>query len=641
VTRTASNRAAVRALPVFAAVVACAFLAGRGALASDGAGRRTALAGIPYRYEAPDAAVPAGVDSVVAVLDGAVVYRGAPPRGPEGIALILPGAGRHELVLSHPEGSFREEILALPAWFSILPPLVAIVIALVFRQVVLALLSGIWLGNLFLEGYRPLAALLRIVDRDVIRTLSDPAQGSDHVSIVVFTLLLGGMIGIMHRMGGMQGVVDRVARLATTPRRGQLAGWLMGVTIFFDDYANTLIVGNSLRPLTDRLRISREKLSYIVDSTAAPVTSIAVITSWIGFQISLIGQSFDSLGVDRNPFGAFIAAIPYCYYSILAILFVLFVALMNRDFGPMLSAERRARATGKTAADGAVPLSSIDAENAAPAPGARPRWANGLVPIVVVIGVAFAGLVGTGREALAARGESGGLLAAIKEADSFVALLWCSMAGCLAAAFLALAQRLLTLTETVAAWMNGIRSMLVAIVILVLAWCIGSVCVGLHTADYLVHVLSGVLEPRFLPLAVFLVSMGISFSTGTSWGTMSILTPIVIPLAFGAARAAGISGGAFDAILGASIGAILTGAVFGDHCSPISDTTIMSSMATSCDHVDHVRTQLPYALTAAAAAILCGYLPMAFGLPAAASLALGAGALVVALRLLGRSPEER
>jgi len=641
VTRTAPSRIALRAFPVLAVLLSCLPPPGGAAFAAEGAGRRTALAGIPYRYEPPDAAFPADADSVVARLDGAVVYRGAPSHPPAAITVTLPSPGRHEIVVSHAAGSFREDIHAVPAWFSILPPLVAIAFALVFRQVVLALLSGIWLGNFFLEGYRPLSALLRIADRDVIRTLSDPSQGSDHVSIVVFTLMLGGMVGIMYRMGGMQGIVDRVSRLATTPRRGQLAGWIMGVAIFFDDYANTLIVGNSLRPLTDRLRISREKLSYIVDSTAAPVTSIAVITSWIGFQVSLIGQSFDSLGVDRNPFTAFVAAIPYCYYSILAVLLVLLVALMNRDFGPMLAAERRARSTGKTAADGAVLLSNIDAESATPGPRARPRWVNGLVPILVVVGVAFAGLVVTGRAALAARGETGGMLDALKEADSFVALLWCSTAGCLASAILALGQRLLTLTETIAAWMNGIRSMLIAIVILVLAWCIGSVCSQLHTADYLVHALSGVLDPRFLPLVVFLVAMGISFSTGTSWGTMSILTPIVVPLAFGAARTAGISGSAFETILGASIGAILTGAVFGDHCSPISDTTIMSSMASSCDHVDHVRTQLPYALAAAAAAVIFGYVPAAFGVPGAVSLALGAAALAAAVRLFGRSPERR
>ncbi len=639
VTASAKKRAGAPAIILFAAVLACSLLPDRAASAADAGNRRTALAGIPYRYEPPGDVPHAPGDSLVVLLDGEILYRGVPPHPGEAVAVTLPSAGRHEIALAVGGETLREEIFAVPAWFSILPPLIAIVIALVFRQVVLALLSGVWLGNFFLEGYRPLAALLRIVDRDAIKTLSDPAQGSDHASIIVFTLLLGGMVGIMYRMGGMQGIVDRVSRLATTPRRGQFAAWLMGVVIFFDDYANTLIVGNSMRPLTDRLRISREKLSYIVDSTAAPVTSIAVITSWIGFQVSLLGQSFASIGVDRNPFAAFVAAIPYSYYSIFAVLLVLLVALMNRDFGPMLSAERRARSTGKTSADGAVLLSNIDAESAAPAASARPRWINGLVPIAVVIAVAFAGLVVTGREALAARGEPGGLLAALREADSFVALLWCSMAGCLSAAVLALVQRLLTLTETVAAWMNGIRSMLIAIVILVLAWCIGSVCTELHTADYLVHLLSGVLDPRFLPLVVFLVAMAISFSTGTSWGTMSILTPIVVPLVFGASKAAAISGSALDAILSGSIGAILGGSVFGDHCSPISDTTIMSSMASACDHVDHVRTQLPYALTAAGAAVLCGYLPLAFGLSAAASLALGAATVGAALYLLGRSPD--
>jgi Na+/H+ antiporter NhaC len=641
---TTNRRPRKRARLGIGLCVAAVFTATLLGTASDAPARsdehQSALTGIPFRYRLAAASLPAESDTLVAAVDGIPVFRGAAADvARDGIMLNLARNGRHEITLSHAQGAFSDAIHAIPAWFSVLPPIVAIVIALVFRQVILALLSGIWLGNLFLTGYRPLAALLRIVDRNVIETLSDPGQGSDHASIIVFTLLLGGMVGIMYRMGGMHGVIERVSRLATTARRGQLAGWFMGVLIFFDDYANTLIVGNSLRPLTDRLRISREKLAYIVDSTAAPITSVAVITSWIGFQVSLIGQSFVAVGVDRNPFTAFISAIPYCYYPLLAVLFVLMIALMNRDFGGMLAAERRSRATGKTVADGAVLLSNIDAEHAAPSPDARPRWINGLAPIIIVIAVAFAGLVVTGRRSLAERGASGGLLAALQESDSFVALLWCSMAGCAAAALLALVQRLLSLTELVAAWMNGIRAMLIAIVILVLAWCIGSVCTDLHTADYLVHMLSGFLDPRFLPLVVFLVAMAIAFSTGTSWGTMSILTPIVVPLAIGTARAAGLEDAEFDRILSASIASILSGAVFGDHCSPISDTTIMSSMAAACDHVDHVRTQLPYAATVAAAAVVCGYIPTAFGLPSGAALALGAIVLFAGLRIFGRSSD--
>jgi Na+/H+ antiporter NhaC len=396
-----------------------------------------------------------------------------------------------------------------------------------------------------------------------------------------------------------------------------------------------------MRPLTDRLRISREKLSYIVDSTAAPITSLAVITSWIGFEISLIGQSFTSLGIDRNPLTTFVASLPYSYYPILAVLFVLMIVLSGRDYSLMLRAERRARRTGKVLSDTAVPISNIDAESVAVTPGVVPRFVNGVVPIAVVVAVSFIGLLLTGRQSLAASGaQTGGILDMLKESNSFTALLWGSFAGCLAAALLALAQGLLTLTETVTAWVNGIRSMIPAIIILVLAWCIGKICTEMRTADYLVHHLAGVLSPRFLPLVVFCLAMGISFSTGTSWGTMSILTPIVIPLVLGTVSASGISGIAGDRILLGSIAAILSGAVFGDHCSPISDTTIMSSMASAADHIDHVRTQLPYAVTVGGVSLLCGYLLQAAGSPAWICLVLSCAILVAIIRLLGKPVAE-
>jgi Na+/H+ antiporter NhaC len=523
---------------------------------------------------------------------------------------------------------------------SILPPIVAILFALLFRQVILALLAGVWLGSFILSGYRLLPSIFRIVDHYVLETLAGPGEGRDHVSIILFTLLLGGMVGITSRMGGMQGIVDRLSRLATTPKRGQLTVWLMGIVIFFDDYTNTLIVGNSTRPLTDKLRISREKLSYIVDSTAAPVTALAVITSWIGFELSLISQTFGTIGVDRNPLTTFVSSLPYSFYPILAVLFVLFIVLSGRDFGPMLRAERRARSTGMVSSETAVPLSNIDSESVSPAPGAKPHWLNGVLPILVVIAVAFAGLWRTGSSALAEAGTpGGGFLEALKEADSFKALLWGSFSGCIAAAVIALSRRLLGLTETVTAWVNGIRSMLMAIIILVLAWCIGKVCAEMHTADYLVESLAGTLSPRFLPLIVFLLAMGISFSTGTSWGTMSILIPIVIPLVYGTARNAGLSEQAFEPVLLGSIAAILSGAVFGDHCSPISDTTIMSSMSSSADHIDHVRTQLPYALTAGCVSLVLGYLMSAFGVPVLVSLALSAILLIVIIRLIGKPVE--
>ncbi len=604
----------------------------------------TVLQGVPFTYQPHDALNTLqadATDTVRIALDGSAIFVGTADRlRAEGIELEIATAGSHELAISSGSAVSTLEVNVLHGVLSILPPVIAIVIALVFKQVVPALLAGIWLGSFFLSGFQPIASLLRIVDRYVVDTLAGPDEGADHIAIIVFTLLLGGMVGIASRMGGMQGIVNKVSRLATNAKRGQLAVWLMGVIIFFDDYTNTLIVGNSTRPLTDRLRISREKLSYIVDSTAAPITSIAVITSWIGFEISLLDQSFASIGVERNPLATFVASLPYSFYPILAVCFVFFVIVMGRDFSQMLVAERRARSLGKVFREGAIPLSNIDSEAVSPAEKATPRLMNGIVPIAVVIIVVVIGLIWTGREALMESGlASITLLESLKESNSFTALLWGSFAGCIAAGILALAQRILNLTEIVAAWVNGVRSMIPAIIILVLAWCIGKVCAEIHTADYLVHNLSGILSPRFLPVIVFLLAMGISFSTGTSWGTMSILIPIVIPLVYGTTRSAGFSSAEMEPVLLSSIAAILSGAVFGDHCSPISDTTIMSSMACAADHIDHVRTQLPYAVTVGIVSLVFGYLLTGFGIPTVIALIAGLAALLLFLRVIGRSPE--
>jgi Na+/H+ antiporter NhaC len=584
----------------------------------------------------------APAESLSVSMDGAVLFEGTADELIErGVILTAARTGKLALVLSGGGKESTVGMFALHGLLSILPPLVAILFALLFRQVILALLAGVWLGSFFLSGYDVVPSLLRVVDRYVVQTLAGPGESVDHISIIVFTLLLGGMVGITSRMGGMQGIVDRVSKLATTPRRGQFAVWLMGVIIFFDDYTNTLIVGNSTRPLTDRLRVSREKLSYIVDSTAAPITALAVITSWIGFEISLINQSFTAIGVERNPLTTFVSSLPYSFYPILAVLFVLFIVLSGRDYGAMYRAERRARTTGRVCSDSAVPLSNIDSESVQPAPDIEPHWLNGIIPISVVIAVTFIGLWKTGAASIAeAGGEGAGFLEALKESDSFRALLWGSFSGCLAAAVLAIARRLLSLGETMSSWVNGIRSMLMAIIILVLAWCIGKVCVELQTADYLVHSLSGILSPRFLPLIIFLLAMGISFSTGTSWGTMSILIPIVIPLVYGTAQAAGLEGATFERVLLASIAAILSGAVFGDHCSPISDTTIMSSMSSSADHIDHVKTQLPYALTVGGTALVFGYLLVALGLHPAISIVVSIVMLLLVLRIFGRPVDE-
>ncbi len=531
-----------------------------------------------------------------------------------------------------------EERNVLPGWISILPPLIAIVLAIAFRQVVLSLFLGIWVGTFFLHDLNPVASFFRSIDSIMVDALIDRS----HVEIILFSLMLGGMVGLITRNGGTAGIIDRVRSVSTSVARGQITTWAMGIFIFFDDYANTLIVGNTMRPITDRLRISREKLSYIVDATAAPVSSLAVISTWIGFEVGLISDALGPLDIDMDAYILFLQTIPYRFYPLLSLFFVLLVAITGRDFGPMLRAERRSHSTGKVMRDGSVPLSNFEGDITAPPEGTPLRWINAVLPISIVIAATMAGLWIDGCRVVAGKGMDPAALPirqVITEANTFDVLLWASTLGVLSAMILSLSQRILTVSETFDAWVSGIRSMLMAMIVLVLAWSIGSVCEEIGTAEYVISVSRGLFSPHLLPALTFLISAVISFSTGTSWATMAIVIPIVTPLSFNLCGASGFSPEEIHLNMVSTLSGVLAGSIFGDHCSPISDTTIMSSMASSVDHVDHVRTQLPYAVLVGCVSIMFGDIPSGFGLHPFVSLVLGCLILTVVLRFFGKKVE--
>jgi Na+/H+ antiporter NhaC len=533
----------------------------------------------------------------------------------------------------------------LPGWLSLLPPLLAIVFALVFREVVISLFAGVWLGALFVAGFNPIEATMRAVDRFLLGALTADA---DRVAIVFFSLLLGGMVGVVTRSGGARGVVESLRPFATSRRRGQVLTWFSGLLIFFDDYANTLIRGNTMRPVTDDLRISREKLAYIVDSVAAPIAVIAPISTWVGFEISLIGDSLRAaaettqdpavreqlLAGAANPFNVFLHSIPYLFYPILAIGLVLMIALTGRDFGAMHRAEERAASGGGLYRPGAMLAANTEGGENDPAPDVPHRWYNAVIPIVVVIAVALAGLYYTGSQEIPP--EERTLRTVIGAADPFASLLWASFAGVVSAMLLAVAQRILTVPRAIDAAVGGMRSMLLAIVILVLAWGLSGVTEALGTGAYLAAALQDTLPLAALPVLVFVIAAVTAFATGTSWGTMAILFPVVIPLGVAMGAGVGFDGGEHYTILLGAISSIMAGAVFGDHASPISDTTVISSMASACDHIDHVRTQLPYALLVAGVAIAVGDIPTALGLHPAVSILLGLAILYAVLRFVGK-----
>lgn len=556
--------------------------------------------------------------------------------------LVVTSGDQLPLTVLAGESTFTVDPTLTAGWYSIIPPLVAIILALLIREVVTALFVGVWLGALAVGGFNPIAGTGRFIDQFVVPAVAD----SDHASIMVFTLLLGAMVGLISRNGGTRGIVDAVAPFASTPRRGKIATWLAGMAIFFDDYANTLIVGNTMRPITDRLKISREKLAYLVDSTAAPVAALVPVSTWVGYEISLIGDGFGiaaeqtpsaAAALDLSSFTIFVESIPYLFYPLLALVLVFLTSVMGRDFGPMATAERRAAAGEGLYRPGANLAVDTDSEDMNPKEGAPRLWYNAAIPVLTVIIVVLIGLYTSGR---AATSPDAPLREVFGESASYNALLWGSLAGTLVAVFLSLGQRILTLEECIEAAVGGFRAMMLAMVILVLAWSMGSVTEAIGTSSFLALLLSDRVAIELIPVIVFITSGAMAFATGTSWGTMAIMLPVVIPLTVALGGPDVLPGAPAEGILLGGIASVLAGAIFGDHCSPISDTTVLSSTASACDHVDHVKTQLPYALFVGILAMLLGNIGTAYGLPPVMALGIGVVILVVGVRFFGRTVEE-
>jgi Na+/H+ antiporter NhaC len=523
----------------------------------------------------------------------------------------------------------RHTLRVIPAWIAIVPPLLAILVALLTRNVIPALFLGVWAGAVAVNGFSPVGVLTGLLDSFQVYVRNAVADG-DRAAVILFSLMIGGMVGIISRNGGMQGLVQRIIPWARTAPRAQVATGTLGLLIFFDDYANVLVVGGTMRNVTDRLRISREKLAYIVDSTAAPVSCIALVTTWIGFEVGLIDAAVDQIdGFDENGYVIFLRSIPYSFYPWLALFFVFLVALSSRDFGPMHQAERRARTTAQLLRPGAnVDSTAIDAPGLQPK-GDRPQRAvNAVVPVLVLVATVITGLFVTG--------EGDTMQEIIGSADSYKALMWGSLLGALTAGVLSIAQRVLSLAETVNAWYEGLRSMVLAVIILALAWALSGLTEVLQTAPYLVSVLGDTLPPGAVPALVFVLSAAIAFATGTSWGTMGIVMPLVVPLVWAVLGASGVADPGTHPVIASTVACTLAGAVWGDHCSPISDTTVLSSMASGCDHIDHVRTQLPYALLVGGVALLLGTVPTGLGVPWWMAMPVAVAALVVIHRWLGR-----
>ena len=521
-------------------------------------------------------------------------------------------------------GEYR--IKQIPLWLSLFPPLLAIILALIFKEVVISLFSGIWLGSFIAGGMRldSLYYLLQSIFDVVRHYVIESLNSTGHLSVIVFSVLIGGMVSIISKNGGMTGVVISLSRYARTPVSAQYITWLLGVAIFFDDYANTLIVGNTMRSVTDKFKVSREKLAYIVDSTAAPVSSVAFITTWIGAELGYIDDGLQKLGLagEYTPYSVFLSSLKYSFYPFLTLVFILLIIFLKKDFGPMYKAERRAR---DIKSDDQHPnaydqgLSHEEHNEFAPVKDAPMKWYHAVVPVLSVIILTIYGLIDTGLDSL---GSSWNTLDGnffkklgdvIGASDSYVALLWASLTGVIIALVMTLYSRIMKLSESISTMLIGFKAMLPALIILILAWALAITTEQLHTADYFSSLLSGQIHPYTIPVIIFILAALISFSTGSSWSTMAILYPIAIPTTYAVCMAEGFDHEAAIHIMYAVIATVLSASVLGDHCSPISDTTILSSLSSGCNHIEHVRTQIPYALTVGIVSLISLYISVITG----------------------------
>ncbi|SFA83581.1 Na+/H+ antiporter NhaC [Lentibacillus halodurans] len=442
---------------------------------------------------------------------------------------------------------------------SVLPPLIAIVLAFWTRDTILSLaiacLVGILLAGEGLLGFP---------------NLMMKALGNEDFSwIFLLEIFIGILIAFFQRTGAIQSFADVIGRKNYSRKRIGITSWFMGLFVFFSDYFSPVFVGSTMRKVTDKVRISREKLAYICDSTSAPVSVIVPITGWAVF-ISGLLIGLGPIQNETDALAVFTRAIPFNFYAVLSVLFVgLIVSGIIKDFGPMKKAEERAITKGKLIRDHSTPLISKELTNIDPYFKDRLLsivW-NFFLPVLLIITIAVGTYIGLGSA---------------KTMEAFLA----------AVIFLGILMRFqgIPVKDIMDTAMNGIKGIMPAIMILVFAYTINTLSEQMGTANYLIQVTESWLNPGLLPAITFLLAALIAFSTGTSWGTFGIMIPIAVPIAIG------FAGGDINTIVLATVAAVAGGGVFGDHCSPLSDTTILASTGAAVDHIDHVRTQIPYSL---------------------------------------------
>lgn len=486
--------------------------------------------------------------------------------------------------------------------WSLMPPVIAIILAIRTKQVFISLLLGVWLGWVVVSGGNLLTGSLATVEA-LVGVFKEPWQ----TRTIMFCALVGALILFIQKSGGVEGFIIRInvfLQKYENKKEGQsrvivqFLAWLTGVLIFVESSISVLTVGALYRPIFDKLGIPREKLAYIADSSSAPSSIIIPFNGWGAFIMGLLAADF------ANPFGAMMQAMVYNFYPFLALGVALFIIFSKKDFGPMAKAERRAREEGKLLADDAQPMVSEELTDVKTKDGVTPRAMNMVIPIVIMVAMMPIMLIYTGWESALAdvpnASIGGKVFHAIGNGSGSTSVLVAVITSLLLTMGLYRVQGIMKTKEMIDTTLKGIAGLMPLALLMMFAFAISGVCKELGTGQYVADVAKTWLSPSLVPFIVFLVTCFIAFATGTSWGTFAIMMAIAVPMAQEMGTNVYIA-----------IAAVMGGGVFGDHCSPISDTTILSSMASASDHIDHVRTQLPYAMVAGAGAALL-YLILGF-----------------------------
>lgn len=519
-------------------------------------------------------------------------------------------------------------------WYSVIPPLIAITLAVITTKLFLSL--GVAVGaGIILSWFQHEVSLKSYVSEIVwfARAVTIGNDGIDlfNIWVILFVIFMMSMISVVIASGGIASAISILSHLARGPRSTQFITGLMGTLIFIGDYSNAMLVGPTMRPITDRYKVSREKLAYIVDSTSAPIAGLAFVSTWIGYEVVLFNSVAENIGLASDGYSMFFDALPFRFYCILTIIFVLINSVSGQDYGPMRRAQLRSRNTGEvSAADakvmGGMATEIADGQN-------KIQILSSVIPLTLLFSLILGGLWVDGN-------GSGSVFSltswrnALSDANNVKVLASAAITSFIAAIICGFVFSRMSHSEIWKAVKGGLTGTLLPLCIILCAWGIKASCDKLMTGQYIASILSDVVSPLWFPALVFIVASLTSFATGTSWGTMAILIPTAIPVAFL------LDDNTYGITTIICLGAVLDGAIFGDHCSPISDTTILSAIVSSCDPMHHVRTQMPYALTVAAIALMCGYLPAASSLPSWIGILCGVGVIILLFTFLSRLRQE-